>query len=127
MHTRLSQPKFAENEATLLLSLLAYNLAETLRRETESVTGSGWDLSRFQRTVLQTGARLVKGGGRVRFLLMRPFARIWTMLAKRLSQLGRSAGVRQERHSLAASTRARISHLYAPTLTPGNLSNGRLP
>lgn len=88
LHTRLSQPKFAENEATLLLSLLAYNLAETLRRETESVTGSGWDLSRFQRTVLQTGARLVKGGGRVRFLLMRPFARIWTMLAKRLSHWG---------------------------------------
>ena len=85
LHTRLSQPKFAENEATFLLSLLAYNLAETLRRETESVTGSGWDFGRFQRTVLQTSARLVKGGGRLRFLLMRSFARIWTMLAKRIT------------------------------------------
>ncbi len=88
LRARLSSPTFAENEATLLLSLMAYNLAETLRRETELATGSGWDLARFQRTVLHVGARLAKGSHRLRFLLMRPFARIWTVVAERIGRWG---------------------------------------
>lgn len=88
LQTRLSSPTFAENEATLLLSFLAYNLAETLRRETELATGSGWDLGRFQRTVLNVAARLAKGSHRLRFLLMRPFAGIWKTVADRIGRWG---------------------------------------
>lgn len=83
---RLSSPTFAENEATYLLSLLAFNMVEVLRRETECATGSGWDLRRFQRTVLQVGARLVKGGRSLRFLLMAPFAAIWRLVAGRIQK-----------------------------------------
>lgn len=88
LRPRLSSPTFAENEATLLLSFLGYNLAETLRRETELATGSGWDLGRFQRTVLHVGARLAKGSHRLRFLVMRPFARIWKTVADRVARWG---------------------------------------
>lgn len=88
LQARLSSPTFAENEATLLLSFLAYNLAETLRRETELATGSGWDLGRFQRTVLHVAARLTKGSRRLRFLLTRPFAEIWTIVANRIERWG---------------------------------------
>ena len=86
LRARLSSPSFVENEATLLLSFLAYNLAETLRRETEVATGSGWDMGRFQQTVLHVGARLTKGARRLRFLLMRPFAGIWQTVAGRIGR-----------------------------------------
>lgn len=83
---RLSSPTFAENEATFLLSLLAFNMVEVLRREAECATGNGWDLRRFQRTVLQVGARMVKGSHYLRFLLMAPFAAIWSLVAGRIQK-----------------------------------------
>ena len=86
LRARFSSPAFAENEATMLLSFLAYNLAETLRRETELATGNGWDLGRFQRTVLHVGARLAKGSHQLRFLLMRSFASIWKTVAARIGR-----------------------------------------
>jgi hypothetical protein len=61
----LSQDDFAANETTLLLKLLAFNLAGMLRGEMEDVSPNGWDLKRLQQTVLNAGARVVKHGGRL--------------------------------------------------------------
>jgi hypothetical protein len=58
VQAHLSSPRFEENEATLLLCLLAFNLVAMLRGELEDATGNGWDLARVQRTVLKAGARV---------------------------------------------------------------------
>jgi len=81
---RLSSPTFAENEAMLLLSLLAFNLLAILRGEMESTSPNGWDLSRLQRTVLKAGARMVKGGRRIWFDVAAAVAPFWERLARRM-------------------------------------------
>lgn len=58
VQAHLSSPRFEENEATLLLCLLAFNLVAMLRGEMEDSTGNGWDLGRVQRSVLKAGARV---------------------------------------------------------------------
>lgn len=58
VQAHLSSPRFEENEATLLLCLLAFNLLAMLRGELEASTRNGWDLGRVQRTVLKAGARI---------------------------------------------------------------------
>ncbi len=58
VQAHLSSPRFEENEATLLLCLLAFNLVAMLRGELEASTRNGWDLGRVQRTVLKAGARV---------------------------------------------------------------------
>ena len=60
---KLSSQEFASNEATLLLSLLAFNLANMLRCELEDAAGACWDLGRFQKSVLKAGGRIVKKAG----------------------------------------------------------------
>jgi len=49
----------------LRLSLLAFNLASTLRIEYEAEAGSCCDLGRFQRDVLKAGGRVVKHARRL--------------------------------------------------------------
>jgi len=55
-----SSPEFVENETTMLLSLLAFNLSTMLRNELEAVTGNRWGLERFQHLVLRAGGRVTK-------------------------------------------------------------------
>jgi len=62
---RLSHGDFPANEALLRLSLLAFNLASTLRIEYEAAAGSCCDLGRFQRDVLKAGARVAKRSRRL--------------------------------------------------------------
>ena len=57
----LSHDDFQANAALLRLSLLAFNLASTLRIEYEAAAGSCFDLGRFQRDVLKAGGRAVVG------------------------------------------------------------------
>ena len=80
----LSQASFAENEAVLLLALLAFNLLAILRGEMESTSPNGWDLSRLQRTLLKAGARVVKGGRRIWFDVAAAVAPFWERLARRM-------------------------------------------
>jgi hypothetical protein len=80
----LSSPRFEENEASLLLALLAFNLTNILRMEMERGSPNGWDLGRLQRTVLKAGARLVTGGRRLTFYLAAAAARLWERLLKRI-------------------------------------------
>jgi hypothetical protein len=77
VHPRLSSPRFAENEASLLLSLLAFNLSSMLRNELEALVGGCWDLGRFQQTVLRAAGRVVRGGHRLWLDVEAAFAPLW--------------------------------------------------
>ncbi len=55
----LSSQGFKQNEATMLLALLAFNLNTICRNELEDSTGGGWDMRRFTRSVLRVGGRMV--------------------------------------------------------------------
>jgi len=82
----LSSPKFHENEALLLLSLLAYNLASMLREECETACGGCWDLQRFQNSVLKAGGKVVKHARRIVLVVARAVVPFWQTLAQRLAQ-----------------------------------------
>jgi Transposase DDE domain group 1 len=77
----LSHDAFEANEALLRLSLLAFNLASTLRIEYEDAAGSCCDLGRFQRDVLKAGGRIVKGSRRLLLYVARVVAPFWQRLA----------------------------------------------
>lgn len=82
---RLSSPDFAENEATLLLALLAFNLTSLLRCELEDDAGACLDLQRFQRQVLQAGARVTKHSKRLWVDLAKAVSESWERLIKRIA------------------------------------------
>jgi hypothetical protein len=82
---RLSSPGFAENEATLLLALLAFNLTSMLRCELEDDAGACLDLRRFQRQVLQAGARVTKHSRRLCVDLAKAVSESWERLIKRIA------------------------------------------
>lgn len=82
----LSAELFAANEASLLLKLLAYNLAGMLRGELEDASGTGWDLKRVQQTVLKAGARVVEHGRRVIVDVARAAGVLWDRLLDRVQR-----------------------------------------
>jgi hypothetical protein len=82
----LSAGSFAANEASLLLKLLAYNLAGMLRGELEDASGTGWDLKRVQQTVLKAGARVVEHGRRVIVDMARAAGVLWGRLLERVQR-----------------------------------------
>jgi hypothetical protein len=81
---KLSSTEFAFNEATLLLALLAFNLANMLRCESEHEGGACWDLGRFQKSVLKAGGRIVKHARRVIVDLAEAVVPHWERLLARL-------------------------------------------
>jgi hypothetical protein len=82
----LSAGSFAANEASLLLKLLAFNLAGMLRGELEDASGCGWDLKRVQQTVLKAGARVVEHGRRVLVDVARAAGVLWGRLLERVQR-----------------------------------------
>jgi hypothetical protein len=80
----LSAASFAANEASLLLKLLAFNLAGMLRGELEDASGCGWDLKRVQQTVLKAGARVVQHARRLIVDVARAAGVLWDGLLDRL-------------------------------------------
>lgn len=82
----LSAGSFDANEASLLLKLLAFNLAGMIRGELEDASGNGWDLKRMQRTVLKTGARVVKHSGRLLVDISRAAGALWGRVLHRLQR-----------------------------------------
>jgi len=77
---------FEANEASLLLKLLAFNLAGMLRGELEDASGCGWDLKRVQQTVLKAGARVVEHGRRVLVDVARAAGVLWDRLLDRIQR-----------------------------------------
>lgn len=84
---RLSSPNFAENEVTILLGLLAFNLSSMMRNELEDELGGCWDLSRFQQSVLRTGARVVKGSRRLVIYIEESVREFWQAMSQRIAAL----------------------------------------
>ena len=82
----LSAGSFEANETSLLLKLLAFNLAGMLRGEMEDASGSGWDLSRLQKTVLKAGARVVEHGRRLIVDVAQAAGVLWGHLLERMAR-----------------------------------------
>jgi len=83
--TQLSSPAFRENEATFLLSLLAFNLSNMLRNELEDSLGGCWDLGRFRDSALKAGGRVTKHARRLIVHLAQSVIGFWERLLDRLS------------------------------------------
>jgi len=83
----LSSRDFRENEVSLLLALLAFNLITMLRNELEDHLGGCWDLYRFQQTVLRAGGRIVKHSRRLWLHIEQSVSAFWSMVAERIGQL----------------------------------------
>ena len=82
----LSASAFEANETTLLLKLLAFNLAGVVRGELEDASGNGWDLQRVQRTVLKTGARVARHSGRLLVDISRAAGALWGRVLGRVAR-----------------------------------------
>ena len=80
----LSQRNFKENEATMLLALLAFNLASICRNELEDSVGGCWELKRFQLFVLKVGAAIVKHSRRLIVRIADSAAALWHQLIERM-------------------------------------------
>ena len=83
----LSSREFVENEVTMLLALLAFNMTSMLRNEFEDALGGCWDLRRFQQSVLQAGGRVVKHSRRLWLHVEQSVGRFWQVMTQRIGQL----------------------------------------
>ena len=94
----LSQDSFADNEVTLLLSMLAFNLMEILRSEMESAVDlrenpphtpdcSGWDMGRFRSVMLKVGGKLSRASRRLWLDIAEGIAPLWQALLARIKKL----------------------------------------
>jgi len=81
---RLSHKTFAANEVSLLLKLLAFNLAGIARGELEMATENGWDLKRVQQTVLRAAARVTTHSGRLILNVAEAAGRFWQRIMARV-------------------------------------------
>ena len=83
----LSSRQFAENEATMLLALLAFNMTTMLRNEFEDALGGCWDLRRFQQSVLRAGGRVVKHARRLLLQIEQSVGEFWQVMTDRIGKL----------------------------------------
>ena len=83
----LSSAEFVENEVTMLLALLAFNLTTMLRNELEDELAGCWDLHRFQQSVLRAGGRVVKHARRVWLQIEQGVGSFWQIMTQRIAQL----------------------------------------
>jgi len=80
----LSSQGFKENEATMLLALLAFNLNTICRNELEDTVGGGWDMRRFVQFVLRVGGRMVKHSRRLVLRIAESAEPLWSRLIGRI-------------------------------------------
>ena len=83
----LSSSEFVENEVTMLLALLAFNLTTILRNEFEDALGGCWDLHRFQQLVLRAGGRVIKHSRRLWLHIEESVGSFWEVITQRIAQL----------------------------------------
>lgn len=80
----LSHRGFKDNEATMLLALLAFNLTTICRNEIEDSFGGCWDLTRFQLFVLKVGAEIIKHARRLVMRIAESAVPLWSRLIERI-------------------------------------------
>ncbi len=83
----LSSREFVENEVTMLLAMLAFNMTSMLRNEFEDALGGCWDLHRFQQSVLRAGGRVIKHSRRLWLHIEQSLRSFWDVMTKRIRQL----------------------------------------
>lgn len=83
----LSSREFVENEVTMLLAMLAFNMTTMLRNEFEAAVGGSWDLHRFQQSVLRAGGRVVKGARRLWLHVEESVGSFWKVMTRQIGQL----------------------------------------
>ena len=110
----LSSKLFAENEATLLMGMLAFNLASTLRTEAEEEFEIGWDLGRFQSTVLRSAARVTKHARQLFVHVVSSITKFWKCLAERIGRWFVPADCPQPTGALRRAYRPPPSHAHLP-------------
>jgi hypothetical protein len=82
----LPAESFDANEASLLLKLLAFNLAGVIRGELEDSSGSGWDLRRVQQTVLKAAARVARHSQRLFVDVAQAAGVLWGRVLERIGR-----------------------------------------
>jgi hypothetical protein len=82
----LSSQGFKENEATMLLALLSFNLNSICRNELEDSVGGCWDLQRFVLFVLKVGGEMVKHSRRLVLRIAESAQPLWSRLISRLER-----------------------------------------
>jgi hypothetical protein len=82
----LSSAEFDDNEVTMLLALLAYNLGSLARIELEDELGGCWDLKRFRLSVLKTGGRVIKHARRLFVRVAQSVQHFWRLLNGRIER-----------------------------------------
>ncbi len=82
----LSSRDFKENEATMLLALLSFNLSSLCRLELEDSVGGCWDLVRFQQFVLKVGAEITKHSRRLVVRIAQSAQPLWSRFVERLQR-----------------------------------------
>lgn len=82
----LSSAEFDDNEVTMLLGLLAYNLASVARIELEDEVGGCWDLKRFQLSVLKAGGQVIKHSRRLIVRVAQSVQQFWRLLNARIER-----------------------------------------
>ena len=80
----LSSQPFKDNEATMLLSLLSFNLSSICRIELEDEVGGSWDLTRFQLFVLKVGGEIIKHSRRAILRIAESAEPLWSRLITRI-------------------------------------------
>ena len=90
----LSSRDFKENEATMLLALLSFNLSSLCRLELEESVGGCWDLVRFQLYVLKVGAQITKHSRRLVVRIAESAQPLWSRLVERLQRWAPPEGQR---------------------------------
>jgi hypothetical protein len=78
---------FARNEATLLISSLAYNLLHMVRALMERGTRHGWSIRRVQQKILKTAGRVILHGRRATLVLSKSIIGAWSLLWKEIKRL----------------------------------------
>jgi len=78
---------FAQNEATLLMNALAYNLAHTGRTLVAEATGEGWSLRRFRERALLAAARITTHGRTITMVVGGIAGKLWEKLWPKLGRV----------------------------------------
>lgn len=78
---------FAQNEATLLLNALAYNLVHTGRTLVAEATGEGWSLKRFRERALLAAVRITTHSRTITMVVGGIAGKIWRKLWPKLGRV----------------------------------------
>jgi hypothetical protein len=87
--TRLSSHRFRANEVRLLLGVIAYNVANLLRRPALPLAIQSWSLTSLQQRLFKPGGRLI---GHARYFILqlaesRLTQRLFAQIIRRIERL----------------------------------------